>query len=186
MINVPSHFKVVNLIWDLHMMCCIVMVFILSISILIFCYSNLQWKCTRRFCAGCHISSWPIRSLQTIKEFTVWHQQRRFLKIVKEFFRSSIFSDLKSHLREDKRQKHPEKLCLQVYLCRCVQLVLRLMTLLCEGCGLFEVFSNQSQLLGFTSPGWHHWTGSLDPVCEYDPFDSKRKANAEPNLKALK
>lgn len=124
MITVPSRFKVVNLIWDLHMMCYIVMVFILSISILIFCYSNLQWKCTRRFCAGCHISSWPIRSLQTIKEFTVWHQQRRLsctaLTVSKKLsrnFSETPFSVIWKAIYERTKDKNTQKSYVYKYTC---------------------------------------------------------------------
>lgn len=123
-----------------------------------------------------------VHSLTSTKEVKL-HSFDSFLKLSGNFSEAP-FSVIWKAIYERTKDKNTQKSYVHKY--TCVQLVLRLMTLLCEGCGLFEMFSNQSQLLGFTSPGWHHWTGSLDPVCEYDHFDSKRNANAEPNLKALK
>lgn len=183
MITVPSRFKVVNLIWDLHMMCYIVMVFILSISILIFCYSNLQWKCTRRFCAGCHISSWPIRSLQTIKEFTVWHQQRRLsctaLTVSKKLsrnFSEAPFSVIWKAIYERTKDKNTQKssACIKAY-----DFALWGVWPLW---GVFQpVSASRLHFTWLTSLNWITW-----PCLWIWSLDSKRKANAEPNLKALK
>lgn len=122
MINVPSHFKVVNLIWDLHMMCCIVMVFILSISILIFCYSNLQWKCTRRFCAGCHIlanqkptDNQGVHSLTSTKEVKL-HSFDSFLKLSRNFSEAP-FSVIWKAIYKRTKDKNTQKSYVYKYTC---------------------------------------------------------------------